>query len=245
MLFFYYGTSATLLSSCFYLSKRYLVHTEKQLSWVLTLMSSLICSFTSLPGIYHFWESGYDMHWLTLNTHYDIALVCFFQTYLALDLCLGQRYYRQRITWVTGWLHHSIYLVLLTWFLKCRIPSFFVVASVLEIPTLILAVGAINPIWRSDRLFAFSFFCLRLVLHTWMIRLLKHHHHVRSLWCIALAILPLHLYWFYGIVHLHARKYYHQSVSLGTENVSSKLDNAVKTITSMNTPDQDFFMMVK
>jgi hypothetical protein len=118
--------------------------------------------------------------------------------YLVLDLSLGSRYYRHRITWVTGWLHHSLYIVLLTWFLKCRIPSFFVAASVQEIPTVILAVGAIRPTWRSDRLFAMSFFSLRLVLHTWMIRRLKHYHPIRSLWGIALAILPLHLYWFYG-----------------------------------------------
>ncbi|CAO3592281.1 unnamed protein product [Absidia cylindrospora] len=166
------------------------------------------------------------MQWLTQNTSKDIALVCFFQVYLALDLCLGQRYYRQRITWVTGWLHHSIYLILLTWFLYCRIPSFFVCASVLEFPTLILALGALHPPWRSDRMFAFTFFALRLVLHTFMIHRLKHYHYVRSLWCIVLAILPLHLYWFYGIVHLHARKFKSKQSSSRTDicvNVISQI----------------------
>ncbi|KAI8097306.1 uncharacterized protein BX664DRAFT_275960 [Halteromyces radiatus] len=245
MLVYYYGISMIFLGSCFFVSKQHIVTTEKQLSWVLTFTSSLICSFCSLPNLYHFWQSGYDMHWLTLNTQQDIALVCFFQVYLAMDLGLGRRYYRQRINWVTGYLHHSVYLVLLTWFLKCRIPSFFVAASVLEVPTLILALGSIHPPWRSDRLFAFTFFCLRLVLHTVMIRLLKHHHHVRSLWCIALAILPLHLYWFYGIIHLQARKYRHKHNTTTITLLTSLKSQPTSTISIPSEAIQEVCFLVK
>lgn len=255
MLLLYYSASCALLGLSFYLCKQYLVCTEKQLSWVLTLISSVVCSVSSLFPIYQFCKSGFDMHTLSLNTQHDIALVCFFQMYLVLDLTLGRRYYRHRITWVTGWLHHSLYLVLLTWFLKCRIPSFFVAASVLEIPTVILAIGAIRPLWRSDRLFAASFFSLRLVLHTWMIRLLKHYHPIRPLWGIALAILPLHLYWFYGkcmhelhshsahrpsgIVHLHAKKYSRQPKHAQLTDMALKLDAAALS------PNQELYMLVK
>ncbi|KAI9299705.1 hypothetical protein BJ944DRAFT_274004 [Cunninghamella echinulata] len=205
---YYYATSLLFLSVTFFICKEHqFITNTKQLSWILTGVSSLVCSIASLPRMYRFWKSGYDMYWLALNSNNDIALVCFFQIYLFLDLALGYRYYKKQIRWVTGWFHHSMYLILLCWFLKKRIASFFVTAAILELPTLILSIGSLYPKYRSDHLFAISFFILRLVFHTSMIRLLKHHHHIKSLWLVALAILPLHLYWFYGIMTLQVRKF--------------------------------------
>ncbi|CAO3627384.1 unnamed protein product [Cunninghamella blakesleeana] len=219
---YYYASSLLFLSTTFFICKEHQLFTnKKQLSWILTFASSLVCTIASIPRMYRFWKSGYDMYWLALNTNNDIAIVCFFQIYLFLDLALGYRYYKSQIRWVTGWLHHSIYLLLLCWFLKRRISSFFVTAAILELPTLILAIGSLHPPWRSDNLFAISFFFFRLVFHTSMIRLLKHHHHVRPLWLIALGILPLHLFWFYGIVQLHIRKYKSKYMTKSTTTMSS------------------------
>ncbi|KAI8070934.1 hypothetical protein BC940DRAFT_270381 [Gongronella butleri] len=202
-----YINSGALLSFVFLTSKQALALNEKQTSWILTWTASLVCSIASLPSVYRFCASGFDLVWLTQNTPNDISMVCFFQAYLALDLYYGWRFYRSRVSWVTGWLHHGFYLVFLVWLLAMRLSSFFVVASILEVPTLILATGSIVPQWRSDRLFALTFFCLRLVFHTWMIRFLKHYHHNRSLWGVALLVLPMHIYWFYGIVATNVRNF--------------------------------------
>ncbi|ORX55734.1 hypothetical protein DM01DRAFT_1335127 [Hesseltinella vesiculosa] len=202
-----YSTSAIVLSFIFFTSKQIYRLNEKQRSWILTLVTSLVCSIVSLPSMVRFCLSGFDMYWLYQNGPKDIALVCFFQTYLILDLYLGYHYYRARISWLTGWAHHCFYLGFLTYLLAYRQSSFFVVAAILEVPTFILALGSVNPAWRSDRLFGLTFFALRLVFHACMIRVLKHHHHNRTIWYVALLVLPMHIYWFYGIVLTNVRKY--------------------------------------
>lgn len=179
--------------------------TEKQISWLLTFASSLVCTIISTPCFYKFWRSGWDIRLLGMESTWHTASVCFFITYLILDLTMGSLYYRRRITFLTGWFHHTLYILILLWFLRLRTASFFCTAAILEVPTLVLALGSLKQSWRCDFLFASSFFVLRLVMHAWMIHELKQHHRVQSLWMVAVVVFPLHLYWFYG-------KFYHFSL---------------------------------
>jgi hypothetical protein len=179
-----------------------LAKTEKQISWLLTFASSVVCTAISLPYYVRFWRSGWDMQLLGLDSSVHTSLVCFFITYLVMDLTLGSMYYKSRITIATGWIHHSIYIVILFWLMRSRSSSFFTVNAILELPTVILAVGSMRASWRSDFLFALSFFALRLVYHAWMITSVKQHHRIESLWLVAVLVFPLHVYWFYGIVQL-------------------------------------------
>ncbi|KAI7882891.1 hypothetical protein K492DRAFT_185640 [Lichtheimia hyalospora FSU 10163] len=174
--------------------------TEKQISWLLTFASSLVCTIISTPCFYRFWRSGWDIRLLGVESTWHTASVCFFITYLILDLTMGSLYYRRRITFLTGWFHHTLYILILLWFLRLRTASFFCTAAILEVPTLILALGSLKQSWRCDFLFASTFFVLRLVMHAWMIHELKQHHRVQSLWMVAVVVFPLHLYWFYGII---------------------------------------------
>ncbi|KAI9499177.1 hypothetical protein BDB00DRAFT_866664 [Zychaea mexicana] len=175
-----------------------LAKNEKQISWLLTFASSFVCTLISIPCFFTFWLSGWDIRMLGIEATWHTASVCFFISYLILDLSLGSIYYRRRITFLTGWFHHTLYIVFLLWFLRMRTASFFCTAAILELPTLILAAGSLSKVWRCDFLFATSFFFLRLVLHAWMIAQLRLHHRVESLWIVAVVVYPLHLYWFHG-----------------------------------------------
>lgn len=197
--------SLTLLNSVFFLFL-YIQHAkhecspfnEKRLSWVLTFTSSLICTLVSIPFVIRFIYSGMDMALLSKDSAFHTGFICFFISYLVLDLVLGSIYYRQRITLVTGWIHHMFYIVALFWLLRLKIASLFTVASILELPTLILAAGSMKHEWRSDYLFGSTFFALRLVAHAWMMVALKRYHRIGYIWILALIIYPLHMYWFYG-----------------------------------------------
>ncbi|KAI8082561.1 uncharacterized protein B0P05DRAFT_57089 [Gilbertella persicaria] len=194
--------------------------TDKQISWILTFASSLVCTVVSIPYFIQFWLSGWDMTQLGTDSNLHIAMVCFFISYLVLDLSLGSVYYKSRITVLTGWVHHPLYICILFWLLRCQSSSFFSTNGLLELPTLILALGSFRDRWRCDLLFAASFFMLRLVFHTYMIVALKHSHRLDMLWMVAVAVFPLHLYWFYGIVSGQIKKYaaYHSTPSpLGRE----------------------------
>ena len=174
---------------------------EKQASWFLTMMSSLICTIVSTPFVIQFVYSDFNMELLSTDNRFHTGFVCFFITYLILDLGLGCLFYRQRITLMTGWVHHLFYIVTLLWFLRLQISSMFTIVSILELPTLILAAGSMVHEWRSDFLFGSTFFVLRLVAHAWMMIALKKYHRIQFMWIIALVIYPLHVYWFYGKWH--------------------------------------------
>ncbi|KAI9251976.1 hypothetical protein BY458DRAFT_523506 [Sporodiniella umbellata] len=140
--------------SLFYVIKINFAETNKQVSWILTLLSSLVCTVISIPCFIVFWRSGWNMAMLSIDSSLHIGLVCFFITYLVLDLSFGLVYYRQRITVLTGWIHHPLYIVVLFWLLKSRSSSFFSTACLLEVPTLLLALGSFRNRWRCDFLFA-------------------------------------------------------------------------------------------
>jgi hypothetical protein len=193
----------SLISFFFYCIKSGFTKTDKQISWILTFASSLVCTVISIPYFFSFWRSGWDMNLLSVDSNFHIALACFFITYLVLDLSLGSIYYRNRITILTGWIHHPLYIGILFWLLKSRSSSFFSASCLLELPTLLLALGSFRDHWRCDLLFASTFFVLRLVFHSYMIIALKQSHRLETLWIVAVAVFPLHLYWFYGKKNKH------------------------------------------
>lgn len=220
-----FAASFSILGGSFFVFRHYLYkeqhHTrrqrEKQTSWFLTLASSLVCTLVSVPFVVQFFCSDLDMELLGIDNRFHTGFVCFFISYLILDLVLGSIYYPKRITLMTGWVHHLFYIFTLSWFLRLQISSLFTVTSILELPTLILAAGSMVHEWRSDLLFGSTFFVLRLVAHAWMMVALKRHHRIEFMWIVALVIYPLHMYWFYGKWHTrwpctHTHSYLRQAL---------------------------------
>ncbi|KAI8987726.1 hypothetical protein BDF20DRAFT_851910 [Mycotypha africana] len=198
----------SLIGFFFFCIKTGFTKTDKQISWILTFASSLVCTVVSIPYFAQFCLHDFDMNLLSTDSNLHIAMVCFFISYLTLDLSLGSLYYKDRITVLTGWVHHPLYIGILFWLLRCRSSSFFTTSCLLELPTLILALGSFRERWRCDLLFASTFFVLRLVFHSYMIFALKRNHRLEILWLLAVAVFPLHLFWFYGKVLYRKKKNY-------------------------------------
>lgn len=181
---------------------------DKQVSWLLTFMSSAGLTVASIPRFYRFWQSGWNIQSFQVDRTLDTLVLCYFVSYLLLDLCLGSIYYKRQINILTGWIHHSVYTVITVYFLRYKLGGFFTVASILEMPTLIMAFGCLRSRFRSDYLFAATFFAFRLVFHAFMIKTLRQHHHIKSLWLVAASVFPLHMFWFYGKSATPIRKFY-------------------------------------
>lgn len=186
--------------ACFfcYCVKSGFTKTDKQISRILTFASSLVCTMASIPYFISFWKSGWNMDQLGTDSNYHTAIVCFFISYLILDLALGSIYYNNKITLLTSWIHHSLYICISFWLLQSKSSSFFSTTGILELPTLLLALGSFRERWRCDLLFAFTFFVLNLVFHAYMIVLLQQKHRLETLWLVALSTFALNLYQFYG-----------------------------------------------
>ncbi|KAH7338456.1 hypothetical protein B0J17DRAFT_423951 [Rhizoctonia solani] len=143
--------------------------TSKQRSWILTGLSSGFTSLAALPYCFDFLASGGHPHALRPASSWSDSVVRVFQGYLVSDLLVGSIFYRQHITLATGWIHHTLYFALIQYITFVGWSSIFCLALIMEIPTMLLALGSLDQRWRSDYLFAGAFFSTRILLHVVLI----------------------------------------------------------------------------
>ncbi|KAG0079410.1 hypothetical protein BGZ92_001049 [Podila epicladia] len=87
----------------------------------------------------------------------------FFGTYMIADLAIGSIYYAEKITLVTGWCHHAIFIAaaLGSMFVDTTAVNALCVAE--ELPTAIVSTGFMFKRLRNDMLFGVVFVLMRLV----------------------------------------------------------------------------------
>ena len=174
---------------------------ERERSFAVTLASSFVMTCCSIPVLYYAYQAGFASLLMPVSREgYDWTLVatCFFMTSLAMDLCLGVLFYRSKINILTGWVHHTAYIILLTWVIYVHLTRFFIAMCILELPTLCLSIGWVFPFLRHDYLFASFYVPTRIGFHAFMIKISWPFK--TEVVAALLALFPLHLYWFYGML---------------------------------------------
>ncbi|TPX30548.1 hypothetical protein SmJEL517_g05909 [Synchytrium microbalum] len=205
-------------------------NTVKKQAWILTLTTSAVMTFGSLPLLIPFLMGRYRVNELPLlDSEYSIVLSVYFVTYLLADLFIGSIYYKSLIDPLSGWFHHSLYTTVVVLLIRHRVSGAFILAGILELPTLLLAMGQINKKLRQDLVFGGAFFMTRIVLHVYLgIRLYTDFQSWQH-W-IAVGIFPLHAVWFSNWVK--------QQVRLRSQGHSSK-HHAAATPATNHTNDSD------
>jgi hypothetical protein len=123
------------------------------------------------------------------------ALVCF-GVFLLLDLLVGYLDYGELVDPSTGWAHHSFFVCAGAWTLSQGACGFFLGMAVVEVPTLVLGLGALSSALASDALFGVTFVLLRLAYTAWYTaRMLREGP--QSLALVMLPVCALHVAWFY------------------------------------------------
>ncbi|KAJ3342886.1 hypothetical protein HDU91_000475 [Kappamyces sp. JEL0680] len=166
---------------------------SKAASWIVGWTISTIMSSTS-PILA--WKAlSRDLAFLSSDIAYALA-TCFLCS-MIIDLVLGVLFYPQRVDVLTGWVHHIIYTGIILEFMRFGIPGVLGSLTVIEIPTLLLALGNINKKWRTNLLFGFCFFTTRVVYHAWVIfdSFFLLSPSSRFFWFMAIGW-PLHIHWF-------------------------------------------------
>lgn len=128
------------------------------------------------------------------------AMITFFLTFLALEFVFGTIFYKKQFQFLTGWVHHTVYIAMAWWALKKQFTAAPVTLFPMEIPTFILGLGSLFPKFRSDLGFGISFFCTRVVILMAYLKGLiddRHKDPKILLWPFISMILCLHLFWFY------------------------------------------------
>ncbi|KAF9963908.1 hypothetical protein BGZ70_007108 [Mortierella alpina] len=85
-------------------------------------------------------------------------LTVYFVSYLLMDLVCGWLYYREKVNLLTGWFHHTLYLGLCYKALHLRYAHLLACHMVME------WLGQIYKPFRSDLLFAVTFFLSRILM---------------------------------------------------------------------------------
>ncbi|KAI8928177.1 hypothetical protein BC831DRAFT_449479 [Entophlyctis helioformis] len=138
--------------------------TTAQTSWILTTMSSLVMTLASVPFLIDYFVHNTDLSAIELiNAPSSVICSMYFVSYLIMDLALGNKYYPDQIDLITGWCAPPIiYPFFIAGVIVYQIPGAFLVASIMELPTIVLAIGHMNRSFRSEYLFGFLFFVTRL-----------------------------------------------------------------------------------
>ena len=132
---------------------------------------------------------------VTQQFHDQLARVSviLFMSYLLVDLIMGTLYYTKYMTWLVGYVHHTIYMILCWNYFLPYHASVSALFFVEEIPTFLLNVARINPQYRYDLMFGIMFFIWRILYH--FIMTLHFTNNQVVLWSGVIAF-PLHIHWF-------------------------------------------------
>lgn len=168
---------------------------EKSLSWILTLLSSIMCSIGCIPLVYRGFATGWPIEILYSNDTFSRTLVSCFNYYLIWDTAFIYKFYPT----IGGYHHHIPYFLMFWASLHFNCPGVFVCYMPMEVSTIFLAIGKSWPQYRMDWLFGVTFFLGRIVLHSylsWRLWLTRAHSPIYMLWLFSLVPLVTHAQWF-------------------------------------------------
>lgn len=197
----------------------FLRQNPKRLGWVISLVNSFVLmvvgavySVVKIPTFNRFWWFGDNGRALFHSVDNVAVLVCIWFVLANIsDILFGLLFYRQYLDPLTAYAHHTVYV----WLLLTAITgnggfatfepfaTGIVYMFVEEVPTFLLAFGAVFPSCRTDVGFGVTFFSLRLVYHAYMLLYsltLGVDTVIPVMFCLTFI---LHMYWF----HAWMRKY--------------------------------------
>ncbi|KAG0356718.1 hypothetical protein BG005_004330 [Podila minutissima] len=85
-----------------------------------------------------------------------------------MDIVVGLIYYREKITFLSGYFHHALHLLMCAIAFHCNTIDNLAIFLLVEVPTSILALGFMFPHLRNDKLFGVLFFVIRIVIDVLM-----------------------------------------------------------------------------
>lgn len=139
------------------------------------LLSALVASLLSICGVWKGVEAmgafvGYFgvggiagfAAWAMSDGPVENGLIVYFLAFLVLDVVIGLADYRETLRWDTTWLHHVTYFFYTICLIRWHATNCFMAYMICEVPTLVLALGNIEPALRNDLLFGATFAATRL-----------------------------------------------------------------------------------
>jgi len=143
-----------------------------------------------------------------------------------MDLALGAVYYRSQIGLLTGWIHHSLYIMIVEYAIRRSWTHIFCLCAAMEIPTFFLGFMTLHPEFRNNTVFGVAFFLTRILFHivlgiSYFLRdnrtLATGGSYMPSL--LLASIFPLHGMWFYNCLKGFFRRASQRAALVSTTKV--------------------------
>ncbi|KAJ3414110.1 hypothetical protein HDV05_007054 [Chytridiales sp. JEL 0842] len=183
--------------------------TERSRAWIMTLLSAVVMVIGGSQMAYEavtLPEGATMVDAPSLDSPKTWALSSFLIAYFTVDLIIGTMSYPSQIGIISGWFHHLGYGYCVFAILqRGQAGNFITFASMLEVPTIVLALGHINKNWRQDLLFGMLFFLTRVVLHGWVVYYAYNLYTGSSFWIVPAIPYVLHIHWLYGWIKQQRR----------------------------------------
>lgn len=114
-----------------------------------------------------------------------------------LELVIGSFFFPKQLDFLSNWVHHIVYCVVLAHLLYNGHTNGFSFAVIEEIPTFVKSLGSISPNLRSDYLFGMTFFAFRIVFHVYYNYQFYMNDYESIYWKFIFVVFLLHSYWIY------------------------------------------------
>ncbi|KAF8145054.1 hypothetical protein K438DRAFT_1443407, partial [Mycena galopus ATCC 62051] len=113
-------------------------------------------------------------------------------------MLVGGLCYRSQIGFLTGWVHHVLYILITDSETTIRSgwAHLFCLTAVMELPTFILGASML----RSNVIFALTFFATCIAFHLVLLYGLATMPGLRVPAGILVLVFPMHAMWFHGCV---------------------------------------------
>ena len=139
---------------------------RKQRAWLLQLITAFISSIIALPSTFLLlFYIGNKEVWYSLQGDdvFGARFLCiFFLVQCLLDIIIGLAEYREHLPLPTSWIHHAVYLRLMTWVLGLKSCGTFASAAINELPSVLLSLGNVDKSLRTDLVFGIVYFATRV-----------------------------------------------------------------------------------
>ena len=202
----------TILFAFFFIGKIFVTE-QKRVAWLISLINSFVMTILGLiylaakiPVMDGLFRYGQDaaviFHEPTSNFS---AMTClWFAIANILDLTFGFMYYRKYLGVLTAYIHHSVFIWTMyacttgngILFEMQPFSGTFCVCLIEELPTFLLALGSVFPIFRTDYGFGLTFFLLRILYHAYFLTFAFHMWVGNPVKVLFVCTFALHFTWF-------------------------------------------------
>lgn len=201
-----FATSSAFIWLFFILLERR-VHTQKAKSWIVMLLSSIILSAFGCREYYYIEvNKSWNFNQIYGEDFMSRCVVLFFTSSNVMDLTLGTLYYPSQLDPLTSIFHHIFYVTFMLILLQHHYSRGFLLCFVMEVPSALLALGSVWQQFRTDLGFGVTFLLTRLMFNAYLAYQLYILSPEGMIWRVCLAVLCMHLFWFYKWATVYGSK---------------------------------------